>query len=151
MRLWHYKLIPFLPKSQLLAQWRELNSIFKDQPNHILINYVYRYSKSHLLVYTNMITEEMNKRGIKIKNFNNMTDYFYGTPYSSDSGWSGYYYECKYITCSNRLFCLNHDLQYLRQCFYNLQEKYDRGQKDFDKKTYIKLKDFCEKELNQKL
>jgi len=28
MRLWHYELIPYLQKIQLLAQWRELNSIF---------------------------------------------------------------------------------------------------------------------------
>lgn len=151
MRLWHYKLIPFLPKSQLLAQWRELNSIFKNQPKHILINYVYGYSKSHLLVYTNLVIDEMKKRGIKIKNFTDMTDYFYGKPYSSDSQWSGYYYECKYISCSSRLFGYNHDLRYLRQCFYNLQEKYDRCQEDFDKETYIKLKEFCEKELNEKL
>ena len=45
MRLWHYKLIPFLPNSQLIAQWRELNSIFKKQDKHILINYVYEYPK----------------------------------------------------------------------------------------------------------
>ena len=35
MRLWHIDLIPYLPKSQLLAQWRELNSIFKKQDKHI--------------------------------------------------------------------------------------------------------------------
>ena len=29
MRLWRIDLIPYLPRTQLLAQWRELNSIFK--------------------------------------------------------------------------------------------------------------------------
>ena len=45
MRLWHYKLIKegLLPDSQLLAQWRELNSIYVKEDKHILINYIYRY------------------------------------------------------------------------------------------------------------
>ena len=45
MRLWHYKLLPYLPKSQLIAQWRELNSIYKKQDRHILINYIYDYDE----------------------------------------------------------------------------------------------------------
>ena len=31
----NYKILDFLPNSQLIAQWRELNSIFKNKPNHI--------------------------------------------------------------------------------------------------------------------
>ena len=27
MRLWHYKLIPYLPKKQLVSQWRECIAI----------------------------------------------------------------------------------------------------------------------------
>lgn len=27
MRLWHYKLIPVLPKAQLISQWRECIAI----------------------------------------------------------------------------------------------------------------------------
>lgn len=38
MRLWHIDLIPYLPKTQLISQWRELNSVFKKQNKHILIN-----------------------------------------------------------------------------------------------------------------
>lgn len=50
MRLWHYELLPYLPKSQLLGLWRELNSIFKKQNNHILINYIYDYDKLELCI-----------------------------------------------------------------------------------------------------
>ena len=39
-------------------------------------------------------------------------------------------------------FKYHHNDRYLLQCFYNLQEKYDRGQKDFDKETYLKLENF---------
>lgn len=47
MRLWHIDLITnsLLPKSQLLAQWSELNSIFKKQDKNILINYIYDTDK----------------------------------------------------------------------------------------------------------
>ena len=46
MRLWHYDLIEYLPKQQLLGQWRELNSIYVKQDKHILINFIYEYEKA---------------------------------------------------------------------------------------------------------
>lgn len=57
MRLWHYEIIPYLPKSQLIAQWRELNSIFTKQDKHILINYIYNYPKDHLYTYSNLVLQ----------------------------------------------------------------------------------------------
>ena len=78
MRLWHYKLIPFLPNSQLLAQWRELNSIFKKQDKHILINYIYEYPKQDLLAYSLLVISEMTERGIDIRKTQNFDSYFSG-------------------------------------------------------------------------
>ena len=46
MRLWHYKLLKFLPKSQFLAQWRELNSIFKKQDKKDFTNF--KSTKKHI-------------------------------------------------------------------------------------------------------
>ena len=66
MRLWHIDLIPYLPKSQLIAQWRELNSIFKKQDNHILINYVYNYSKDALYYYSQKVINQFRERNIEI-------------------------------------------------------------------------------------
>ena len=68
MRIWHKDLIKYLPKSQLLAQWRELNSIYKKQDNHILINYIYDYPKIYLYSYSQIVINEIIKRGYKIKN-----------------------------------------------------------------------------------
>ena len=65
IRLWHVDIIPYLPNSQLIAQWRELNSIFKKQDKHILINYIYDYDKAYLLDYTTFVLNEMHKRNIK--------------------------------------------------------------------------------------
>ena len=128
MRLWHYKLIPYLPKSQLLAQWRELNSIFKKQDKHILINYIYDYPKSELFNYSSLVIEEMFNRGYKthFKNF----DKYFNEPISS---------------FTTMPFEHHHDNRYLIQCFYNLQEKFDRGQKDFTLDTYNKLIEFMRK------
>ena len=124
MRLWHYDLIKFLPKSQLLAQWRELNSIFKKQDKHILINYVYDYPKEDLYIYSGLVIGEMTARGYKIRSVDNYNNYF------KDINEPKEYYNP---------FKNHHNDRYLTQCFFNLQEKYDRGQKDFDKKTYKEL------------
>lgn len=135
MRLWHYKLLPFLPKSQLIAQWRELNSIFKKQDNHILINYVYEYPKEHLWNYTLIVIKEMMDRGIGIINWKNYDSYFANVK--------------QHMQIKNP-FPNHHNLRYLFQCFYNLQEKYDRGQKDFSDLDYEKLYNFVKEEIRGK-
>lgn len=134
MRLWHYALIRYLPKSQLLAQWRELNSIFKKQDDHILIRYIYKYDKEYLRDYSWSVITEMNRRGYKIKSLDNMEKYF-GKGYRDWT--SGVRFP-------------EHNQRYLLQCFYNLQEKYDRGQKGFTLDVYRKLLDVCWKEYNER-
>lgn len=133
MRLWHYKLIPYLPKSQLLAQWRELNSIFKKQDKHILINYIYNYDKSYLLDYTTIVLNELHKREIKHNehSFDKYNDYFGGV---KENIRPKTYHE--------------HNNEYLTICYYNLKEKYLRRQKDFSKECWDKLEEFYKKEQN---
>lgn len=124
MRLWHKDLIPFLPQKQLIAQWRELCCIAKNladngTPNHLLVNKILNYTAIHFEEYCNLILQEMHKRGYKVnetsylnlvnniqkavdKNvFGNTNDY------ELYSGWM--------------------NKRYLKQCCYNLQEKYDCG------------------------
>lgn len=126
MRLWHYKLIPFLPKSQLLAQWRELNSIFKNQNKHILINYVYDYPKDYLWEYTMIVVKEMQRRNIAIKSIENADNY----------RMIGYFYTFE-----------EHNNEYLTICYWNLREKYLRGQKDFSADLWQKIEEFYKKEI----
>ena len=125
MRLWHYKLISYLPDSQLIAQWRELNSIYKKQDKHILINYIYNYNKEYLWHYSIAVKNEMVARGFKVKSYVNFDNYFEDIVHHE-----------KILTYPE------HNNRYLMQCFYNLQEKYDRGQKDFAKERYDKLLNF---------
>lgn len=123
MRLWHYQLIPYLPKSQLVSQWRELNSIFKKQDNHILINYIYNYPKSTLKTYADKVIKEMQDRGYEIKKWDNYNEYFEG------------------VVADDMNF-KEHNDTYFGICYWNLYEKYIRGQKDFNVDIFYKLDDF---------
>lgn len=115
MRLWHKNLIKYLPRQQLLGQWRECCCIAKNiaekgTPNHILVNQIMDYPIEHFNTYAWEIYKEMEWRGyrcdwIKFEKWrlNNcimdITNTF--------SGW--------------------HNDRYLNQCLCNLQEKYDCG------------------------
>jgi len=123
MRLWHVDLLNYLPKGQLLSQWRELNSIFAKEDKHILINYIYEYSKNDLCVYTEKVIEEMKNRGYQIRSYEKMNKYFENLE------------SVKHV----KPFKNHHDNEYLQICYYNLKEKFIRGQKDFEEDKYNHL------------
>ena len=136
MRLWDYRLISYLPKQQLVAQWRELNSIYKKQDKHILINYIYDYSKYSLMVYSQYVINEMKKRGYAIKSFENYNKYFENVDTINLE---------RFVEMKCNPYPAHHTERYLKQCFFNLQEKYDRGQKGFTEKVYEELLNYiCE-------
>jgi uncharacterized protein (TIGR02328 family) len=128
MRLWHKDIIKFLPKSQLIAQWRELNSIYAKQNNHILINYIYKYPKSYLYTYSQIVINEMKKRGYKINKWDNYNNYFEDCVKDI---WIN-----EYI---NELTFDEHKEEYFMICYWNLTEKFIRGQKDFSQDEWNKL------------
>lgn len=126
MRLWHKSLIPYLPRQQLIAQWRECCAICsnwanKGTLNHLLVNKVMDYPTVHFMEYTRLAVFEMSKRGYKInpavgirfvKNFNKIGN--------SDETIIG-------ANTERVIFEDWHNDRYLRQCLFNLQEKYDCG------------------------
>ena len=134
MRLWHIDLIPYLPKSQLLAQWRELNSIFKKEDKHILINYIYNYPKEYLWEYTMALLIEIKKRNINIKSITNADNYFDGFGEIPSK-------------ILNFLRFAEHNNEYLTICYYNLREKYIRGQKDFTNDVWENLDRFYQNRI----
>ena len=119
MRIWHKDMIPDLPRQQLLSQWRECCCIARNiavngTPNHLLVNKVMDYPPAHLHEYAARIEAEMAKRGYKCE-------------WSKFAQWDiGYKAEDGPVSTSE-LFDGWHNARYLRQCFYNLQEKYDCG------------------------
>ncbi|MGY4795526.1 pyrimidine dimer DNA glycosylase/endonuclease V [Lysinibacillus fusiformis] len=131
MRLWHVDLIAYLPKGQLLSQWRELNSIFAKEDQHILINYLYEYPKDDLYLYTEKVMDEMKKRGYQIRTYEKMNHYFDGLG----------------PVKARKPFQQHHNQEYLEICFYNLKEKFIRGQKDYEEEMYQQLCTYVNNEL----
>ena len=112
MRLWHWKLIPYLPKQQLLGQWRGCCLIRRNlwetgTPNHILVNPVNEYPMTEFNGYWKMVQNEMENRGFSVRS------QIWLPPPDADA--------------TGPFFKDWHNERYLRQCYYNLQEKYDRG------------------------
>ena len=127
LRVWHKSLIPVLPREQLIAQWRECSAIAgailkNGTPNHILVNKVLDYDFNHFITYSLMIRKEMTRRG-------------YRTMQSVEDkicGLKPNYEEVDF----NYLFAGWHENKYFKQCYYNLEEKYDCGgilKEDFEK------------------
>lgn len=122
MRLWHKKLIPYLPKSQLLSQWKECcgiarNIAIKGSPNHILVNRIMDYPLDHFILYSMIVADEMQQRDINVH-----VDKFVGWIAATDWVPSTIAMESY-----NELFEGWHNDTYLRQCLYNLEEKFCAG------------------------
>ena len=117
MRLWHYKLLPYLPDAQFKGQLRELVAIMHDwrdkgKTSHLLINKVMEYSRHELVTYFVKYEAEYHKRYGKwltkqweeFKEFDDMT---YPLNCIMFDGW--------------------HNKEYLRVCMANLYEKHFFG------------------------
>ena len=135
MRLWHKDLIPVLPRQQLLSQWRECCAIARNiavngTPNHILVNPVLDYPMEHFCrysayeVYTEMVKREYFPEIEKFKKW------FIQIQGNSDR-WISH----------EELFSDWHNDRYLRQCYYNLEEKHDRG--GISDEEWQKIEDFA--------
>lgn len=133
MRLWHKDLIPYLPKQQLLGQWRELNSIYANENKHILINYVYVEPKQDLYIYSLYVIKELVKRKYKIKSWQNFYKYF---------GISFSYSIKKLLILPKPIkpYETQHDAEYLKICCWNLWEKYIKGQSGFTAESVAFIK-----------
>lgn len=116
MRLWHKDLIPVLPRQQLLGQWRECCAIVrnisaKGSPNHVLVNRIMDYPMSHFYTYGFIVAMEMAKR-----------------EYACDFMKFGHYFTWPHearLESKEAIFCDWHNKKYLRQCYFNLEEKHD--------------------------
>lgn len=123
MRLWHKALIRVLPRQQLISQWRECIAIARNielygLPRHGLVNKVMDYPISHLYFYTDMVVLELMDRGYKVSPvaLKKFEDSMRNIDYNYDD-----------VVEESELFKNWHNKDYLIQCYYNLQEKYDCG------------------------
>lgn len=114
MRLWSHQLLPYLPRLQLLSQWRECCCIAKSivekgTPNHILVNKIMDYPIDHFAEYCCNVCIEMEFRGYRC-DFSRLDRYIE----KMDS---------VPLRNGEQIFPNWHNDIYLRQCLYNLEEK----------------------------
>ena len=131
MRLWHYKLIPVLPRQQLLGQWRELCAITKTiaydkTPHHPLVNKIVEYPAWMYYCYITDVEKEFKKRGYRI--FEASRYAIYDNSMKAEE--EGYFADddlYDFNQYMNDPFPGWHNDRYLMQCYFNLEEKYDCG------------------------
>lgn len=121
MRLWHTKLIPALPREQLVAQWRELSAIagkiqLNGTPNHVLVNFVTDYDFDHFISYAYYIRQEMTAR--KYRTMSAVWDKIV----SLKPDWT--------LLPIEEVYKYKMSNFYLTVCFYNLLEKHECGMFD---------------------
>lgn len=133
MRLWDYRLITVLPNKMLVSQWRECIAIKrqweKGTLKHRLVRYVLNNDKKTFMGYVLDVINEMENRNIKF-NFK--------------------YYEEINEFCGgyNNLIYPEHNERYLKQCYYNLEEKADRG--IISEEEWKPIQDFWDKFIKEK-
>lgn len=115
MRLWHYRLLPYLPDAQFRGQHRELVAILHDwrnkgTTNHLLINKVMEYPKAHLTKYFVLYEAEYHHR------YNKWLPIQWAEFKQFSEG-----------EADDILFDGWHNKEYLRVCMANLYEKHFLG------------------------
>ena len=120
MRLWHQKLIPYLDNKRLLGQHRECCALRGKGwgKKHSVVDYVFKYTPSHLYEYHLLVMQEMMHRNY------NVDGHWYGrlyrgknvAPYHSLS-------ESGTFTCADGHIYDEHDNAYLKECLLNLKSK----------------------------
>lgn len=119
MRLWDYRLLKVLPDRFIISQWRECIAIKrqweKGTLKHRLVSYVMDYDRSCFYNYVSHVCNEMINRDInyQIKYFNEICEFCYINIWN--------------VALLNLKEYPEHNNRYLKQCYYNLQEKADRG------------------------
>ena len=116
MRLWHEKIIPLLPKNQLLGQHRECCALRGNgwKKKHKTVDYVFSYSPYFLFRYHLLVMEEMEKRGYNV------------SEEWKDKNYRGKIAE-KYMNLEEEVIedpiYKEHNNKYLDECIENLRNK----------------------------
>lgn len=127
MRLWHEKLIPLLPRQQLLGQHRECCALRGKGwgRNHSVVNYVFTHDPSQLVAYHYLVMNEMKRRGY------NPDETWYnpwwrGKAIGEESGFAKgtvVDYFVKLSSFPTKTIYDEHNNEYLKECLENLKGK----------------------------
>ena len=127
MSLWHQKLIPLLPRQQLLGQHRECCALRGKGwgKKHKTVDYVFTHDPEYLVAYHFEVMDEMRKRGY------NPDPIWYASNYrgailGNQVNWANIdkadniRLEAKF---KNQFIYPEHNNEYLQDCLDNLKSK----------------------------
>ena len=120
MRLWHQSLIPYLDNKRLLSQHRECCALRGKGwgKKHSVVDYVFKYDRSHLYQYHLLVMREMVER-----------------KYSPSLEWFSRVYRGEhlpadslteagiYVHHDDEMIYAEHNDSYLKECLLNLKSK----------------------------
>ena len=127
MRLWHQKLIPYLPRQQLLGQHRECCALRGKGwgKKHATVDYVFTHSPELLVAYHWLVMDEMKRRSYKPDDSWYNCDYR-GSTLGTEKGLCTFHTVAGFASAANRcgLMIYNeHNDEYLKECIDNLRGK----------------------------
>ena len=128
MRLWHQKIIPYLPRQQLLGQHRECCALRGAGwgRNHSVVNYVFEHDPVSLISYHYLIMNEMEHRGYHPDKTWKLTNYRGSTlGYTDEPKWHCGNAIVDYLMCveAGAMIYPEHNDEYLQECLDNLKGK----------------------------
>lgn len=132
MRIWHVDLLPVLPLRMLKEQWRDIHLIAKNiyekgKPGSVVVNRVTKYPVEHFWKYAVLCCRAMERKGYTKFQSRNLEKYFRIDDCKIEKKVYGYSVIQAAGALGDYIFYPWHDKQYLIQCFYMLQERYDCG------------------------
>ena len=126
MRLWHQKLIPHLPRQQLLGQHRECCALRGAGwgRKHSVVNYVFEHEPECLVAYHNLVMDEMERRGYHPDSTWRCANWR-GKTLQEYTNWCNEGWAYEYYLCGTRgaLIYSEHNDDYLQECLDNLAGK----------------------------
>lgn len=123
MRLWHQKLIPYLPRQQLLGQHRECCALRGKGwgKKHSVVNYVFTYAPDELVAYHYLVMDEMIARGYHPDEIW-LDPHWRGSTLGEDKDWCFQDIVDDIYDCNGMIYD-EHDNKYLKECIDNLRDK----------------------------
>ena len=123
MRLWHEKLLPYLPINQLRGQHRECAALrgLGWGKKHIIVDYVFKYSYAMLFEYHKRVMNEMINRGLNVSY--EWTIPLYRGKRCEKASYEFYMKKHDYKSNDRNVVYLEHDEKYLKDCLLNLKKK----------------------------
>lgn len=119
MRLWHEKLIPYLPRQQLLGQHRECCALRGKGwgKKHSVVDYVFKYDPEYLYEYHCRVMGEMERRG-----YHPDQNWRHSSYRGTVLGFVPQFCGCEYAYTRDIVYPEHND-DYLKECIDNLRGK----------------------------